>query len=119
MQEQQEIYAPEIEKGNYIIYRGVKVYSLPRDKEKGRPTLSVHQFGRGADLRDWIFTEEERQEICNYVNKYFPYTNKRHSCILHNVGRGWHFHIQVPFCYCDKDFDFSAYLKIEGANEND
>lgn len=63
------------------------------DKPRKR---SVHEFNRGADLRVWNWKEIEIKALENRINKYWPYGRKKKSCIVHNVGRGKHFHIQVP-----------------------
>ena len=50
---------------------------------------------RAFDLRSRDF--EDPVKVCEDINKYWVYDPKRPKfkvCIYHNVGRGWHFHIQ-------------------------
>jgi len=59
---------------------------------------SVHNVWRGFDFRSRIFTKEEIDEIVKYVNNKYIYDPLRPHykvAIYHNVGKGWHFHIQV------------------------
>ena len=57
---------------------------------------SVHQYGRGVDLRSYDFTDDEIAKLCEFVNQVFPYGDGIHkACICHNVGRGKHIHVQI------------------------
>ncbi len=64
----------------------------PRYKKK--PWKSVHQFGRGCDLRSWTFTMNQINDIKKFANMV-PYREGKKTCVVHNVGRGLHFHFQV------------------------
>ncbi len=58
---------------------------------------SVHNVYRGFDFRSRIFTKEEINAILDYVNDKYIYDPLRPNykvAIFHNVGYGWHFHIQ-------------------------
>lgn len=62
-----------------------------------RPWKSVHQYGRGCDLRVWEFTEEEIRKLENFFNciTYDPDRPSKKTCLVHDVGKGKHFHVQV------------------------
>lgn len=64
--------------------------------------MSVHQLWRGIDVGVNAYTEEQRHEMCNFINKYFEYAGSHNSCVYHrvksNIKSAWHFHLQVdPF----------------------
>lgn len=105
--EQNELYEYKIKAGFYTVIDGWIYYSL--DKE--HPTYSVHQVGRGADLRSSIYTSEEIEEICKYVNEYFPYWHGKPACVYHKIyGNVYHFHFQViPTGHAP--IDYSSLLK--------
>lgn len=63
-------------------------------KYKKKPWRSVHEFGRGGDLRSWTFTKEQIADIKKFANM-IPYRKGKNTCVVHNVGRGIHFHFQV------------------------
>lgn len=63
-------------------------------KYKVNPWKSVHQFGRGADIRSSGWTTEQIKQIDEFVDKYFDYGEKQ-SSIYHDVGHGAHLHFQV------------------------
>lgn len=70
--------------------------SIYRPYKKGQKH-SVHNVYRGFDFRSHIFTKEEIEQILNYVNEKYIYDPMRPQfkvAIYHNVGKGWHFHIQ-------------------------
>lgn len=53
---------------------------------------------RGIDLRSWIYTTKKLQEIQYYINSRWTYDPKRPTmecCIVHDVGKGVHLHLQV------------------------
>lgn len=55
-----------------------------------------HSTGRAVDLRSWIYANPSGME--KYVNDQWVYDpNRPHYkvCVLHDVGKGDHFHIQV------------------------
>lgn len=64
---------------------------------KLNPWHSVHEYWRGIDAGVNAYTEEERQRMCNFINKYFQYFGRHCCCVYHNVGLGWHFHLQVDW----------------------
>ena len=61
------------------------------------PWKSVHQYGRGIDLRSRDFTKEQIAELADWVNENFPYDerNSHSTLIYHNIGLGKHLHLQV------------------------
>lgn len=66
-------------------------------KYKERPWKSVHQFGRGCDLRVWEYTASQVASLEDFLNQ-FTYDSKRlhkKTCLVHDVGKGIHFHIQT------------------------
>jgi len=70
----------------------VVVTSLVRKTSK----KSVHYWGRGADIRSWIYTPSEVQDIVQFVVENFPYEHARYkSAVFHSVGKGFHIHLQV------------------------
>ena len=108
MEQQQRIYKQKIKQGYFVKQNGKKLYST-----NGKtPTISVHQVGRGIDIRSTIYTYDEKEKILYYFNDYFPYGKKLYSILLHNVGDGEHFHIQTAFREEDSLFDYSKYIKI-------
>ena len=65
---------------------------------KPRSDNDVHPYGRGADIRSWIFDDKEKLDIIEYINRKYPYGDGEHdSIIFHDVGKGEHFHIQVIY----------------------
>lgn len=53
---------------------------------------------RGLDLRSWIYFETKLKEIQSKVNSKWTYDLKRPTmecCIIHDVGKGRHIHLQV------------------------
>ena len=62
-----------------------------------KPWKSVHQYGRGADIRVHNFTQTELDKIGNFLNMITYDENRLHkkTAIVHDVGRGNHIHIQV------------------------
>lgn len=60
-----------------------------------RPWTSPHQYNHAADIRSRDFTEEQIQQIEDYLNaKYNQHNYYRWTAKNHTVGHGWHFHIQ-------------------------
>jgi len=56
---------------------------------------------RGIDLRSWVYTPEQQIRIVDSVNSTWIYDPKRPEmkcCILHDVGKGVHIHLQC----CDR-----------------
>lgn len=67
--------------------------------EGWRPGSGVHSTFpcRGLDLRSWIYTQEELDNIEKTINKLWTYDPGRPDmkCLLiHDVGQGAHIHIQ-------------------------
>jgi len=61
-----------------------------------KPWTSPHQYWHGVDIRSWLFTDREIDQIVEYLNdkynksNYYGWTAK-----CHKVARGAiHFHIQ-------------------------
>lgn len=60
------------------------------------PIPSVHQFGRGIDIRSHHLEASEIEMALFYINKKYPYgKDKYKTAIYHNIGFGKHIHIQV------------------------
>jgi len=91
-QEQQDYYySREIEAGKFVEVDGVKHYSLNGE----RPTLSVHQFHRGADLSRRNISDNIIEQIRSTVNRVFPYGKEGFStCLFHQQYGKTHFHFQ-------------------------
>ena len=68
-----------------------------KEMYKKKPWLSVHQFGRGIDIRTTDMEKNMVNRILIVLNS-IPYDVKRPSkktAIFHNVGSGEHIHIQT------------------------
>ena len=93
----------------YVNVRGINLTHIFRSNEEQRdiyknntkfklaPWHSTHEYWRAVDVGVNAFTETQRQEMCNFVNKRFNYSGSHNCCVYHNVGRGWHFHLQVDW----------------------
>jgi len=59
--------------------------------------LSVHMFGRGADIRSWQYSKEEAEYLRDMINLNWIHGYDGYQvCILHKLGNGaYHFHLQV------------------------
>ena len=80
------IYRTEAEQD--YLYRNNKRYR----KKKFR---SPHQFWHAADLRTWAFSKEEIAEIVDWLNEKYNATNgKAWTAKAHDIGSGFHFHVQ-------------------------
>lgn len=64
------------------------------EKYKKAPWKSVHQEGRGCDLRTKDMTNEQVQKILALANMV-PYREGKVTALQHDVGAGMHIHIQV------------------------
>ncbi len=62
---------------------------------KGKPWKSVHQLGRGIDIRSSLFNRGEIDRIIGYLNLHFLYGGGKPTALYHNIGRGAHLHLQV------------------------
>ena len=65
-----------------------------------RDGIGVHSTDpcRAIDLRSRNYTEAQTQTIKNHINNTWIYDPERpemECCIVHDVGRGKHFHIQT------------------------
>ena len=64
-----------------------------------RPTdkTSVHFYGRGADVRSWMFNDVQIAEMKFYISQKYPYQGgKKPTFLYHRVGDGvHHIHIQT------------------------
>jgi len=91
-QEQQDIYyAKEIVAGKFVEVDGAKHYSLNGE----RPTYSVHQFHRGADLSRRNLSDNIIEQIRTSVNNVFPYGKTGLStCLFHQQYGKSHLHFQ-------------------------
>lgn len=74
------------------IYKNIARFKL-------KPWSSTHTFWRAIDVGVNSYTENERREMCNFINKYFNYSGSHNCCVYHNVGLGWHFHLQVDWLH--------------------
>lgn len=73
-----------------------KIYKNNKQYEK-KPWKSVHQFGRGADVRVSNFSKGEIEDILGMLNQ-LPYGDGKHkTALLHDIGNGKHIHIQVIY----------------------
>lgn len=61
-----------------------------------KPWQSVHQFGRGCDLRVVTFTPKEIERLTDFFNQfiYDPKRPMKYTCQVHDVGSGIHYHLQ-------------------------
>lgn len=76
------------------IYAGTTSAS-GREYDK-KPWRSPHQFDHAVDLRSRIFSEDEINQLVDYLNaKYNQVNYYKWTAKNHNVGRGDHFHIQL------------------------
>jgi len=92
-QAQQDMYyAKEIAEGKFVEVDGVKHYSLDGE----RPTMSVHQFYRGADLSRRNLSDKLVVTIQETVNEVFPYgKGALKSCLFHQQYGKSHLHFQA------------------------
>lgn len=63
---------------------------------KRRPWFSVHQYGRGADIRCFDWEPAEVDEVLDLLNS-IPYGKGKYQTAVHHriEGGGIHIHIQV------------------------
>jgi hypothetical protein len=70
------------------------------EKYQKKPWPSVHQHGRGADIRVYKhYTPKEIERLMAVLNS-IPYNKKYKTATYHNVTKyksGYHIHIQVPY----------------------
>jgi len=58
---------------------------------------SPHEFWRAIDIRTWIYDHDEVMGIIAFLNKWWPRKDGKPLALYHDVGRGAHLHIQVPY----------------------
>jgi len=63
----------------------------------GTTKRSPHQFWRAIDIRTWIYEHDEVMGIIAFLNKWWPRQDGKPLALYHDVGRGAHLHIQVPY----------------------
>jgi len=57
---------------------------------------SPHHYYRAADVSTKGLEHEKCLHIKSLINLIFPYDKEYYQTVLyHNVGMGWHFHVQV------------------------
>lgn len=73
-------------------------YYEDNQRYKEKPWKSVHQFGRGADVRSKNFEPDEAERIIKFL-KCVTYRDgsKSQTVVHHDIGLGEHFHIQVSY----------------------
>ena len=66
------------------------------ERYKIKPWPSVHQYGRGVDLRTRDFTQNEIDKLEAFFNTFTYDANRpnKKTCLVHDVGKGKHFHVQ-------------------------
>jgi hypothetical protein len=69
------------------------IYAMD-ENYKIKPWKSVHQVGRGADVRTFDLPKNIIDDILTLLNT-LPYDDKRKTAIHHDIGTGAHIHIQV------------------------
>lgn len=76
----------------YHFGKGIIITSLVRTDNR----MSVHYWGRGADLRSRCYTSEQLKDIKQYINNNYEYrTPGKQILMIHDVGQGIHIHVQV------------------------
>jgi hypothetical protein len=65
------------------------------ERYKKKPFTSPHQYWHSVDISSRGFTQEQIEDIVNYINnKYNKENYYRWTIKWHNIGFGSHFHIQ-------------------------
>ena len=74
------------------------------EKTDGAKTkrISPHMHWNAVDIRDWIYTPQEKQKITAYLQSHYDSSNRMsklgngsRTCWLHKIkGQAMHFHIQ-------------------------
>jgi hypothetical protein len=62
---------------------------------KVSPWRSTHQEWRAADIRGTIYAPDELKKIEKFLNDNFVYNKAHPIAVLHDIGLGFHIHIQV------------------------
>jgi len=74
-----------------LYYAETTVTSVWRDDKN-----SPHYYHRAVDLRSNHLRPEEVLYIVNLINLVYPFNHHNLQTILwHDVGKGWHLHVQV------------------------
>ena len=76
---------------------GKKADKETREKYNKKPWSSVHQFGRGADVRTHDWERNEVRDALFILNTivYDVSRPRTKTAIHHDIGTGEHIHIQV------------------------
>jgi hypothetical protein len=68
---------------------------------KGTKRTSPHERWQAVDIRDWIYDNQEKQTIIGHlkntydsINRLAPLPSQSRTVLMHNMGKGMHFHIQ-------------------------
>jgi len=59
--------------------------------------ISVHEVGRGADIRTRDFTKEEIDKIVEFVNYNVYYGKEDKEVAIYHDVKGLHLHIQIGY----------------------
>jgi len=62
------------------------------------PPTSVHELGRGADIRTLDWPRNFIRPFVDMINSRFPYDPARprlYTALFHDIGAGEHIHLQV------------------------
>lgn len=86
------------------------ITSIIRPKNSISGESNVHATGRAIDLvlkfqKRFLDQEKFFKKIAYLVCKAYPRADRKPTCLFHNSGTGWHFHIQWPMTKDYKDFD--------------
>jgi len=104
-------YVAETYKKDVIVtdvYRTAKETRRIYAGKAKRPRTSPHEVWKAVDIRDWIYSDAEKKSTIAFVNEYYDKRNRMNrlssqsrTVLLHDVGKGTHFHIQYsgPLVY--------------------
>jgi hypothetical protein len=80
------------------IFRTQEQQDIYRAKAPSEPEFSPHTYWRAIDISIKYFTENEINEILDYINSSVDYGDGEHlTAKRHNIGLGDHIHLQVSF----------------------
>ena len=78
------------------VYRSPDEQAALYAKSERKVTNSPHSSHEAVDLRSWTFTDPERDEIVDYLNKKHKNASGRPVAMCHAIPSGaLHFHIQL------------------------
>jgi len=81
-----------IEALTFALYRVETMVTSVYRPDKNSP----HAYWRAVDLRSNLIPSEDCMKLINTINLIFPYGKGNYQTMLwHDVGYGWHFHVQV------------------------